>query len=436
MSLTWFATTLQATVCSGNGDISGEYAFIASRTMFAAGLTGYPGLTSSTGTSGSLFPGETSRGIRGLVVRAALGVPYNISGTVWADGSGAFYVFPGVNLNALGLTTGQLSMLPAQIKVGTYTVNGDCTVMMSFDTTTLESMLTALSSTSGSSTGSGSSSGTGSGSSSGSGSGMSSGSSGTGSGSGSGMGSGSSSGTGSGSSTGSSSGTGSSTTSTTTATFEGVLVERTNEIQLVQTDNVGGSDLALVHTISTAGTCTNSSFMGSFGVVSKLAVLNLSGAASGSSGTGGTASGSSSGSSTVSVFPNVNLFPVIGQLNADGNGNFVLLANSAHSAGFNEITGTYTVYPDCAGIATLMIGSPTAAASGSSSSGSSSSSSGSSGSTSGTTTIVPGQAGSTLTIEFVIGRELAPAPSTGFLPVLDYVFTGHGMGGGGTAKPE
>lgn len=362
MSLTLFATALQARVCSGNGDVYGEYAFTAHRTLFAAGLTGFPGLIGSSGTTGNpdLYPGYPFRGLRGFIVRAALGVPFDIGGTVFADGNGNLLVFPATNF--LGLTSAQIAGLPTQIVVGTYTVSSDCTVAVTFDSTVLEKAIDAEMA-----------------------------------------------------STGSGSGTGTGSTPGHTASFAGVIVEGGNEIALAQNDTTGGTILTLTRTIASPGACSDALLTGSFGLVAREGVLNTS-----TSGTG--SGGSSSGGS--GSFPTITAYWLVGQLNPDGAGNLVLVNTT--SAAINQLTGTYTVNPDCSGTATIMVGASSAASSGSGS-----------GSGSGTG-VTPGQVGSTVTAEFVILRE--PAPTQGnsamFRPVLEFTFTGYGVFGGGVAKPQ
>jgi hypothetical protein len=390
-SLTLFATVLQARVCSGDGEMQGLYAFAASRGEFVAGLTGYPGLTSSSGTSSTpaLYPGYGSLGVLGLAAGAGIGVPFDITGTVSADGSGGLFVVP--SYATLGLTAAQISGLPAVVPVGTYTVTTDCTVTLTINTTTLQTDIAALSGTSTSSTTS------------------SSGTSGTG--------------TATGTTTTTTTTTTSSTTPATTATFLGVIEESASEIDFVQNDTVGGTGLRMLHTLSSGGNCNVGSLAGNYGVAGNIIV-----SATSSSTSTATTTTTSSG-----TYPSVSLYPVVGQLTADGAGNFVL--TSATSAEVNQLVGTYTVNSDCAGVATLMVGPAV-----SSSSTTSTSTTGTSTTTTTTTTPTtpnPGQVGSTVIFEFVIARVPIPGPPTNnAYSELLLRFMGYGVGGGGAAQPE
>ena len=118
------APIVSAQTCSGVADFIGGYGFVASRSFFVpVGVTppGTPG--------GSIFvpiavtaPG-TSTGLSltpiGKLITSAFGPsPFASTGRVQSDGSGNLFAFSGV------------SSLPASARIGTYTVNTDCTVAM------------------------------------------------------------------------------------------------------------------------------------------------------------------------------------------------------------------------------------------------------------------------------------------------------------------
>ncbi len=124
------------------------------------------------------------------------------------------------------------------------------------------------------------------------------------------------------------------------ATFEGVLVQNANEIDLVQTGASGASAGAIV-TLRKArqfNGCTADGLTGTFG-------LAASGVATTSivSATGGAAT-------TVST-----AFSLFGRVNADGQGNLVQDSLGLTSPlTKRQFTGSYTVNLDCTGSATLV----------------------------------------------------------------------------------
>jgi hypothetical protein len=122
-----------------------------------------------------------------------------------------------------------------------------------------------------------------------------------------------------------------------TATFEGVLVQNANEIDLVQTGTSTGTVLTLKKTSQFNG-CGPDSLTGTFG-------LAASGIATAAATPGGT--------------PVSTPFNLSGRINADGTG---LLAQDsvglASPLTQRQFTGTYTVNLDCTGSATL-VGSDT-----------------------------------------------------------------------------
>ena len=118
-----------------------------------------------------------------------------------------------------------------------------------------------------------------------------------------------------------------------TVTFEGVVVQNTNEIDLVQTGAAAGTQVTLKKARQFLG-CSNDGLTGTFG-------LAAAGVATVPSATaGGT--------------PTSTAFSLYGRMNLDGQGNLVSDSVSASSPlSKRQITGTYLVNPDCTGAATL-----------------------------------------------------------------------------------
>jgi hypothetical protein len=120
------AAFAQAATCSGNQDLSGQFAFAASRLSWAPASVTPPGGSGSSGSAGSLTwtplaqtapgtAGQFSNTPIGRLAFGALGVgPFSTIGRIFADGGGN--LFAGTNQGSnLNLT-------------GTYTVNPDCTL--------------------------------------------------------------------------------------------------------------------------------------------------------------------------------------------------------------------------------------------------------------------------------------------------------------------
>ncbi len=121
------------------------------------------------------------------------------------------------------------------------------------------------------------------------------------------------------------------------ATFQGVVVQNTNEIDLVQSGPSSGAVVTLRKTKQFNG-CTNDGLNGPFG-------LSAAGVASSLvvSPTGGTPT-----TTTTS-------FSLIGRVNADGQGHFVQDSFGLVSPLTKlQFTGTYNVNLDCSGSATLV----------------------------------------------------------------------------------
>jgi hypothetical protein len=115
------------------------------------------------------------------------------------------------------------------------------------------------------------------------------------------------------------------------ATFEGVVVEAGNEIDLTQT---GSSEGTIVTLRKTKQSCSNDGLFSAFGI----------------SATGLT----TTPSATVGSIPTTTPFGIVGRFVADGAGNLVEDAMAQASPLSNrQLTGTYTVNMDCTGTATL-----------------------------------------------------------------------------------
>lgn len=184
VGVTCLGSKLEARTCSGNGDVIGSFGFVGSR-AFSPGLQPVlpPGTTSVTVIGSSTNVGS-------LIAGTANTALFSVAGRIYADGAGNL-------LAALD------AISPSNTRVGTYSVNTDCTISMTLrDAFSPNATLP--------------------------------------------------------------SGTGGPLTAT--ATLEGVLVDNGDEIDLVQTA-VGAGTGALVTLRKTAqfNGCTNGSLVGSFG---------------------------------------------------------------------------------------------------------------------------------------------------------------------------
>lgn len=106
-----FVPALQARTCNGNADVNGYYGFAGERRLFWTSSTTAPGSATLTGVP-----------VTDLVASAAGVTPFGVVGNIQADGNG----------NLLAATTAGGSNVP----VGTYTVNSDCTIMVTLNNTT------------------------------------------------------------------------------------------------------------------------------------------------------------------------------------------------------------------------------------------------------------------------------------------------------------
>jgi hypothetical protein len=119
------------------------------------------------------------------------------------------------------------------------------------------------------------------------------------------------------------------------ATFEGVVLNHGNDIDLVQTgSSATGAVIEMRHTLQFSG-CTNASLTGGFGVVSQATMV-------------------SADSSTPTAVP------LFGRLVSNGDGIFGFDALGQGSAlPGRQLSGTYTVNPDCTGTAHIVLSDKT-----------------------------------------------------------------------------
>jgi hypothetical protein len=128
------------------------------------------------------------------------------------------------------------------------------------------------------------------------------------------------------------------TSSQPSSTFEGVVVQTGNEVDLTQTGSVTGTSITLR---KTKQFCSTADVASAYGVSS-------SGYVSGASTTTTTNAGT-----TTTTSPNVPI-SILGRMVADGNGTFYRDNIGLTSPLTNrEITGTYSVNADCTGATTL-----------------------------------------------------------------------------------
>jgi hypothetical protein len=123
--------------------------------------------------------------------------------------------------------------------------------------------------------------------------------------------------------------------------LEGLILAQGAQIDLMQTGASDTSATVTMQRVFQFGGCSDASLTGVFGLVSQINSTALP-----SSGTTGSTSGGNvdNGSLTTTSF--------IGRLNADGAGNFTTDALAAQSSlAALQLTGTYTVNPDCSGTA-------------------------------------------------------------------------------------
>ena len=121
-----------------------------------------------------------------------------------------------------------------------------------------------------------------------------------------------------------------------TVAFQGVILQRGEEVDLVQTGLPGGTFVSMRKIF--ANDCTNDNLNDSFGLV----------------GAGSRA--------IVSGGPAFAAFGISGRLIADGLGNLITDGFSLSSPKQQQLSGTYTVKPDCTGSAQIAMADGTSVA--------------------------------------------------------------------------
>jgi hypothetical protein len=161
------------------------------------------------------------------------------------------------------------------------------------------------------------------------------------------------------------------TTSTVTplsASLEGVVLNRGNEIDLVQvapssplsTAAPVGANITLRKMFQATG-CTNATLNGGFGMASQAALS--SSVVNGGTGTGDTGTGNSGGTGNTggtdtggTMSGSQTSFPLVGRFFANGDGTLVSIGASSTLPG-RQLVGNYTVNSDCTGTAQLITNS-------------------------------------------------------------------------------
>lgn len=241
------------------------------------------GTTTTTPTVSQTPVGELVGGVSGLS-------PFAIVGVIDADGAG--------NLSAAAFTGATLT------KVGTYTVNPDCTISVTLTDAFVGVPLPAPGTSGTTTTGTTGTTGTT---------------------------------TGTTGATTNSGGTNAPLPTPATVTLQGLVLNGGAEIDLAQigTSSTGVS-ITLRRALQSIGTCTDNNVKGPFGVVTRAVVVSTS------TGTTGTATTGTSGSPTPST--------LIGRFVADGAGNLTTDTLGSQSALPDlQLTGTYSVNGDCSG---------------------------------------------------------------------------------------
>jgi len=254
------APSLQARTCGGNGDVQGSFGWIGARTV--ASVPAASANSTSTTTPPAPITGS-STAIGSLVAGAVNPAPFASVGRLFLDGNGGLF--------ASSTPGGSVS------SVGTYTVNGDCTV-----SATLTDTFTPNSG---------------------------------------GL-------------------VGITTTTQPSTTFEGVVVQSGNEIDLTQTGAASSGTLITLR--KTKQLCSNTDLFSAYGISASGYV------------TGASTSTTTNAGTTTTTAPNTP-FSILGRFVGDGNGILYQDNIGASSPLTNrEITGTYTVNSDCTGTATLV----------------------------------------------------------------------------------
>ncbi len=294
LTLALLMPALRAQSCFGNGGVTGLYAFVGSRSVFAgvpvtapgtsgAANTGSTGSNSSTGTGTTTTPIVSNTPVGQLIGGVAGSAPFALVGMIGADGAG--------NLVATPSATG------TSAQVGTYAVNSDCTISVTLNDVFVGLPVTAPGTSGATSTGSPS--------------------------------------------------TGKSATPATPVTvkLEGLVLDGGAEIDLVQTGTADtGAVITLRRALLSFGTCTDQNVVGPFALIARASTT------ASSSGTSGTNTGTTSGTNS-----SLAATSFLGRFVANGTGEFVADALGVQSPLQNlQLTGTYAVNPDCSGTATFV----------------------------------------------------------------------------------
>jgi hypothetical protein len=260
---------LQARTCGGVGDVVGSFGFVAVRSMAFVP----PGTTAATLTTPVTT--STTTAPAGPVVGSATGIGQLIAGSL---NPGQFATVGRLYLDGNGgvFTSASAGVAALSPSVGSYTVNGDCTIA-----TTL---IDTFSSVSGGAVGL-------------------------------------------------------VTPTLPTATFEGVLVQNGDEIDLTETGSVTGTSVTLN---KTKQSCSSADLSSPFGV-------SASGYVAGTSSTVVTNTGTN-----MTTTPNAP-FSIVGRFVPDGVG-ILYVDNIGLTSPLTkrEITGTFTVNADCTGVMQLI----------------------------------------------------------------------------------
>jgi hypothetical protein len=259
------APVLEARTCGGAGDVVGSFGWSGGRAMAF--------VSTSAVTTPTTTPTTTAPAVSPTPIGALL------SG---AGGTGAFASVGRVYLDGNGGVFASSAPGDALMSVGTYSVNGDCTISMTLSDTFATPAPMALVTT----------------------------------------------------------------TAPVGVTYQGVLVQNGNEIDLTQTGNAATSSLTMT---KTQQSCTTGYVFSAFGIAasgSSTAVMQSS------TGTTGTTTTTPTTSTTPAA---PTPFNIVGRFVADGSGNLITdNFGEASPLTSREITGSYTVNADCTGTATLI----------------------------------------------------------------------------------
>ncbi|HVP47792.1 MAG TPA: hypothetical protein VMT32_14455 [Bryobacteraceae bacterium] len=284
-----------------NGAVVGVYGFVGSRPVAATATTPGPG----TGSGSTTSPSTTPIGVLLGDINGTTG--FGVVGALSFDGAGTIFAMSNPAANS------QPPVASTEMQVGTYNVSLDCTI-----TVTLNDVFAGMPVTPPGTAGAGA---------------------------------------GTGSNTPPSTTT-PSTTTPSTATFEGVVANGGNEIDLAEAKTSTGVAVVLRKMFQTVG-CTNASLTGAYDFSAQIFIglpLTAPGTSGTTPGTGGTSPGTGGTSpgtgATTGTTPAT--FPTVARFFANGAGMFTTDSFSQQSSLVErQLTGTYTVNTDCTGTATF-----------------------------------------------------------------------------------